>query len=256
MGLKQWRKSFHIFNKLLHNCDWVLLLLDGPEEQRPLSVLETALRSLVKQHMARLLESRRKYWKQRNTVRWIKLGDENTSFFQAMASISHRKNSIACLTAPDGTTITNHDQKAGVLWESFKNRMGVSYFNGISYDLSTLLVSQDLNFLADDFCEEDFVNVVKSIPSNHAPGPDGFNGKFIKKCWPMDFTRLFNNFFNNFSDLTSINSSYIVLVPKKSNPESVDDFRPISLLNYSVKCITKLLSGRLQSVILKLVHAN
>lgn len=37
---------------------------------------------------------------------------------------------------------------------------------------------------------------------------------------------------------------------------SVDDFRPISLLNYSLKCITKLLSTRLQSVILQLVHQN
>jgi retron-type reverse transcriptase len=46
------------------------------------------------------------------------------------------------------------------------------------------------------------------------------------------------------------------LVLKKDNPESVDHYRPISLLNYSLKCITKLLSLRLQPVILQLVHAN
>lgn len=55
-GLKQWRKGFLNFNKLLHNCDWVLLLLDGLEEQRPLSDLEAILRRLVKQHIAKLLE--------------------------------------------------------------------------------------------------------------------------------------------------------------------------------------------------------
>jgi len=32
IGLKQWRKGFQNVNKLLHNCDWVLLLLDGLEE--------------------------------------------------------------------------------------------------------------------------------------------------------------------------------------------------------------------------------
>lgn len=48
----------------------------------------------------------------------------------------------------------------------------------------------------------------------------------------------------------------MVLIPKKDNPETVDDFRPISLLNYTLKCITKLLSTRLQSVILQLVHEN
>ena len=36
----------------------------------------------------------------------------------------------------------------------------------------------------------------------------------------------------------------------------MDDYRPISLLNYCLKCITKILSSRLQSIILQLVHAN
>lgn len=83
--------------------------------------------------------------------------------------------------------------------------------------------------------------------SLNADGPywKRFNGRFIKKCWPIiksDFQRLFRDFYDNAIDLTSINSSFIALVPKKSNPETVDDFRPISLLNYSIKSITKLLS--------------
>lgn len=52
-----------------------------------------------------------------------------------------------------------------------------------------------------------------------------------------------------------INSS-ITLVPKVDNPETINDFRPISLLNISLKIITKILADRLQSVILKLVHKN
>lgn len=116
-----------------------------------------------------------------------------------------------------------------------------------------------MDFLAADFSEEDFLNVIKAIPIDHAPGPDGFNGKFIKKCWPIikaDFLRLFADFFNNMIDLTNINNSLIALIPKKSSPKTIDDFRPISLSNYFVKCITKLLFARLQSVILKLMHRN
>jgi len=68
--------------------------------------------------------------------------------------------------------------------------------------------------------------------------------------------KLFRDFLNSSIDLTSINSSFIALIPKKDHPESMDDYRPISLLNCSVKCITKLLSIRLQSVITKLIHPN
>lgn len=58
-GMRQWRKGFHNFNKVLHNSDWVLLLLDGLEEQSPLSNLEAAQRKLVKKHIAKLLEQKK-----------------------------------------------------------------------------------------------------------------------------------------------------------------------------------------------------
>lgn len=97
------------------------------------------------------------------------------------------------------------------------------------------------------------------MPPDHAPGPDGFNGLLRKKCWDIisaDFYRLCADFGNGLVDLRSINSSFITLIPKKDNPCSVNDYRPISLLNYSLKLLTKLLANILQSVILSGVHAN
>ncbi|WVZ61663.1 hypothetical protein U9M48_011501 [Paspalum notatum var. saurae] len=54
----------------------------------------------------------------------------------------------------------------------------------------------------------------------------------------------------------SINGSYVTLVPKKDGPSRVADFRLISLLNCSIKLITKLLANRLQKVITTLIHKN
>ena len=57
-----------------------------------------------------------------------------------------------------------------------------------------------------------------------------------KKCWHIvkdDFIKLFRDFSCHNIDLRSINSSIIALIPKKDNPETVNDYRPISLLNYS-----------------------
>ena len=46
------------------------------------------------------------------------------------------------------------------------------------------------------------------------------------------------------------------MVPEIDNPEAVNDFRHISLLNISVKIITKLLANRLQKHIVSLIHRN
>lgn len=57
-------------------------------------------------------------------------------------------------------------------------------------------------------------------------------------------------------DVSSINGSLITLIPKKDSPQFINDYMPISLLNYSVKFLTKLLANRLQRVVLSVIHTN
>jgi hypothetical protein len=81
----------------------------------------------------------------------------------------------------------------------------------------------------------------------------------MKKCWPIiseDFSDLCLAFYNKEVCLQNINVSYITLIPKIDNPDAVTDYRPISLLNSSIKLITKLLANRLQVVIFQLIHQN
>jgi hypothetical protein len=47
-----------------------------------------------------------------------------------------------------------------------------------------------------------------------------------------------------------------MLIPKVNNLETINDFRPISLLNCSIEILTKILVERLQAVILELLYAN
>jgi hypothetical protein len=97
------------------------------------------------------------------------------------------------------------------------------------------------------------------MPTDKAPGPDGFNGLFLKKCWHLvkeDFYNLCDNFFHGQGTLEGINSSFITLIPKKDVPETVNDYRPISLMNLSPKMVTKILADRLQLEIRDLVHKN
>ena len=86
------------------------------------------------------------------------------------------------------------------------------------------------------------------MPTDKSPGPDGFNTDFIKKAWPIikeDFYALCSAFNNGDICLQSINGSYITLIPKVDNASTASNYRPISLLNTSMKLITKLLANRL-----------
>ena len=82
---------------------------------------------------------------------------------------------------------------------------------------------------------------------------------FIKKCWHIiaqDFYDLCEKFYHGEVCIRSINGSFIVLIPKKENPQKVGDYRPISLLNNSMKILTKLLANRLQPFMSRLIHKN
>jgi hypothetical protein len=89
--------------------------------------------------------------------------------------------------------------------------------------------------------EKEMDEVVKQMPIDRAPGPDGFNGLFLKKCWRIiikDFYKLAEDLYNGSFKLQNINGSYISLVPKKQVSLTVNDFRPISLTNVCVKFLT------------------
>ena len=106
------------------------------------------------------------------------------------------------------------------------------------FDLNSLLQHQaspsDFEQLEIPFSEEEINEVVKNMPSDKSPGPDGFNNEFFKSCWDIikpDVTRLIHEFYAGKISLASINTSFITLVPKGPTPTTANDFRPISLLN-------------------------
>lgn len=113
-------------------------------------------------------------------MRWVKFGDENSELFQALATLSYRRNSIQMLQLPNGS-VTDHSLKAGALWASFRDRLGITEFDDILFDRRSLISEVNLPEMDHPFTKDEIDNAIKDMPSNHAPGPDAFNGMFMKK---------------------------------------------------------------------------
>jgi hypothetical protein len=147
-----------------------------------------------------------------------------------------------------------------LLWETYKDRLGTTEFSEIHFDMNALLQPVgNVDDLIAPFSSEEIDNVIRDLKMANPLAPDGFNTDFMKKCWPVikqDFCNVCSSFYEHNICLQSINNSYITLIPKVDNLATVSDFRPISLLNSSVKLLTKRLANWVQQVIFRVIHQN
>jgi hypothetical protein len=66
---------------LIQKCNRVILILDALEEKRNLFTTEFNFKNIVKQHLEDLLLIECNYWRNRCTVRWIQMSEDNSNFF-------------------------------------------------------------------------------------------------------------------------------------------------------------------------------
>lgn len=73
-------------------------------------------------------------------------------------------------------SVYDHPSKASLIWNDFKERLGSSCFEQMLFDLDTLIAAEaDLSSLEAPFTHMEIDNVIKMLPNDKFPGPDGFN---------------------------------------------------------------------------------
>jgi hypothetical protein len=118
--LRAWQFQLSNLSTTISNNKVVLCFLDMLEKSHDLTLEEWNFRRIIQEHLANLLEQQRVYWKQRGKITWATLGDENTKFFHSTATIRKNKNGIRSLIDEQGLEKFVHDEKASILWESFR----------------------------------------------------------------------------------------------------------------------------------------
>ncbi|XP_071683367.1 uncharacterized protein [Lolium perenne] len=167
-----------------------LLVLDAKlsKEARALSDGERRLRAFLKGKCLALASLERTRLRQRERIRDIQEGDANSKYFHMKANARRRKNLIPILRHNDRTA-TSVSDKLDLATEYFSEVFSTipprqHTLNLDAVDL-LMLTTEQACALEAPFSREEVRKVIMEMPSDRAPGPDGFSGIFFKICWDV-----------------------------------------------------------------------
>ena len=119
------------------------------------------------------------------------------------------------------------------------------------------LEDQEVARLEKPFTKKEVFFALHELNGEKAPGLDGHTTAFWHFSWETvegEVMVVFKDFFVSGKFEKSLNSTFIVMVPKKERADDFKDFRPISLVGSLYKLIEKVLANKLKKVMSWLVN--
>ena len=191
-------------------------------------------------------------------------GEKPSKYFLYKELINNKKKNIEKIIDINGEEQTQSEDILNCFKLYFEDLFKLDNVDEeVIHDLLTDMpkISEDeQKVLGDKIKSDEILHSLYSFKNGKSPGNDGLSKEFyvafIDLLLPV-LTEVFNITFNvgHLSDSQKL--SYITLICKdKDNPELMNNYRPISLLNIDYKILTKTLSKRLESVLDKVIHPD
>uniref|UniRef100_A0A2N9H476 Reverse transcriptase domain-containing protein n=1 Tax=Fagus sylvatica TaxID=28930 RepID=A0A2N9H476_FAGSY len=192
-------------------------------------------------------------WRQKSRVQWLKEGDKNTKFFHRTANANRCNNCIEVMTHGGLIWETQDAIREGIV-DFYQDLYSESehwrpFLGGVDFPSLEL---EEATQLERPFSEEEVGLALNQISGEKVPGPDGFTLAFFHHCWEVVKKEVLDSLqeFYVYEEFErSLNSTFVVLIPKKVGASDVKDFRPISLTGSIYKIISKVLANRLRGVL-------
>jgi hypothetical protein len=132
------------------------------------------------------------YFKQKSRVKWLNLGDHNSSYFHKMIKIRTSRNLITHLWDGNGVKVDEENQIKQVAVDFYEKLLGTE---SLSFDeakagrVSQLITKRvsatQYAMLQAEVTDAEIKATVFAMKNDKAPGPDGFPIEFFKKSWSV-----------------------------------------------------------------------
>eukprot|EP00253_Pinus_taeda_P032499 PITA_32499 len=167
-------------------------------------------------------------------------------------------NKILSLKSEQGDIIDNHQGISTLLTSHLKSTAqepevdrSEAIAELIKFIPKTISNEQNLA-LTREISLEEVEEAVKDMPNDKALGPDGFTINFYKACWGIvetDVWEVVEDSRCSASILKSLNSTFLALIPKEEEANTLAKFRPISLCNVIYRIISKVIANRMKPIL-------
>ena len=99
--------------------------------------------------------------------------------------------------------------------------------------------------------------VIKNLPTNKSPGPDGFTGEFYQ-TFREELTPILLKLFQKKMQRKEHSQTHSMRPPshcyQNQRYYKKENYRPISLMNMDAKILNKILANRIQQHIKRIIH--
>ena len=251
-ALRKWNKE--VFGRCQDRINDLLQKIKEIQIRHPSPVNELAEQSLQSELFKWLIRSEI-LWRKKSRELWLKLGDKNSKFFHLSTVIRRRNNNVDAIKNEDGTWIHDSNQIRRLFRNNFVDLFkeeDIDFPEHLEHLILPCITEEENEILERIPSPEEIKDTLFQMQDLKAPRPDGFPVLFYKQLWPTvgnDIIKAVTSFFYMGSMPKEVNSSLIVLIPKISNPSSVNHFRPISSCNVVYKIISKFLVAKLRPLL-------
>lgn len=207
---------------------------------------------------AKILKEREESIRLRSRALWIQAGDENSKFFHSYTKGRKASNTIWKLPTPDGGTADSFNKLAHLGISHFRDlykstrEVNLPDIINVENHFPRFVEEDDIEALNDPVTMQELEGILKWFKKDKSPGPDGWTIEFYLAFFEVlgrDLLVVVEESRSSGTIYHAINSTFIALIPKSDSPESLNDYRPISLCNCLYKIISKTIANHLRPIL-------